>query len=131
MTEITLLRHKATTKPKNQIGQSSGFYQGRSQVVTGSPPPPTISPVNNVFVVGNTANCVPFWHSITTSKWILNNVKGVFIPFITTPVQERALHPNKLSKEDSTAVDLEIISFFKGVIAKAVPLWTNIFLIYL
>jgi hypothetical protein len=52
----------------------------------------------------------------------LNNVKGVFIPFITTPVQERALHPNKLSKEDSTAVYLEIISFLKeGVIAKAVP----------
>jgi hypothetical protein len=54
---------------------------------------PTISPVNNVFVVGNTANCVPVWHSITTSKWILNDVKGVFIPFITTPVQERVPHP--------------------------------------
>jgi hypothetical protein len=56
---------------------------------------------------------VPFWDSITTSKWTLNNIKGVFIPFITTPVQERVPHTYKLSKEESTAVDLEIISFFK------------------
>jgi hypothetical protein len=56
------------------------------------------------------------------SKWILNDVKGVFISSITTPVKESVPHPYKLSKEESTAVDLEIISFFKeGVIAIAVP----------
>jgi hypothetical protein len=53
---------------------------------------------------------------------MLNNIKGDFIPFITTPVQERVPHLYKLSKEEPTAVDLEIICFLKeGVIAKAVP----------
>jgi hypothetical protein len=45
--------------------------------------------------------------------WFLNNIKGVFIPFITTPIQERVPHPYKLSNEESTAVDLEIPPLLK------------------
>jgi hypothetical protein len=52
----------------------------------------------------------------------LNNIKGVFIPFITTPIQERVPHPSNLSNDVYTAVGLELISFLKeGIIAKAVP----------
>ena len=50
---------------------------------------------------------------------MLNNVKGVTIPFTTCPVQNNVPFPYKLTREEKEAADIEITDFLdKGVIVE-------------
>lgn len=75
---------------------------------------------SNQYKAGNTKNCVSAWQDITSDVWILNNVKGVKIPFKDVPTQDRIPFPYKLSGEELEALDFELKLFLnKGVIEPA------------
>ena len=56
------------------------------------------------FVAGNIGNNWRNWLSLTTDLWILDCVKGMTIPFLTTPVQENEPHPFKMDETEKKIV---------------------------
>ena len=75
------------------------------------------------FLAGNISNFFsrPNWIKITKDQWVLNNVKGMGIPFNELPVQAVAPFPFKLSPEERLVLDGEIDKLLhKGVIEVAV-----------
>ena len=85
-------------------------------------------------MAGQTADCVDQWEEITSDPWVIQNVKGIEIPFVEDPVQLSVPHPYKLSEKEKLIVNVEIESMLlKGVIEETVQEcdeWvSNIFLV--
>ena len=73
------------------------------------------------FVAGQTSNYIDQWKTITSDPWVIENVKGIVIPFVEEPVQSSVPFPYKLSAQEKLTVDTEVESMLlKGVIEEAV-----------
>ena len=73
------------------------------------------------FVAGQTSNYVKQWATITSDPWILENIRGICIPFVKRPVQRRVPFPYSLSDHEKLIVDTEVQSMLaKGVIEETV-----------
>ena len=71
----------------------------------------------STFVGGQISKFPSAWRKISSDPWLLGVVKGVEIPFVQTPVQEREPYPYKLAGEESDFVDKELDTFLsKGII---------------
>ena len=60
------------------------------------------------FVAGNICKFVKNWMNITKVPWVLDNVKGIVIPFNELPVQAVAPFPFKLTADELLPMDSEI-----------------------
>ena len=66
------------------------------------------------------AKHVKEWEKLTSDPWIINNVRGVTIPFVAVPVQEREPRPYRLSEHERDFVDLELEELLqKGIIEES------------
>lgn len=59
------------------------------------------------FTVGNIANCLNVWKSITSDREILSSVAGLKMPFCDTPAQNRA-YIMMFSAVEKDVISLEI-----------------------
>ena len=75
---------------------------------------------NVKFTAGNIVNHSDEWKRLTSDKWILNCVKGLTIPFISTPVQEREPFPFKMDTEELNFVQEEVRSLIEKQVLKVV-----------
>ena len=85
------------------------------------------------FVGGQIADLVQEWQKLSSEPWLINSVKGVCIPFVELPVQEREPTPYKLSREESQFLDEELIKLLDKCIVEEVEpcqeqVLSNIFL---
>ena len=68
---------------------------------------------------GSLQGCLHNWEKLTADPFILQVVKGLRIPFVETPLQEREPHPYPLNEKESLLVEEEIQTLIqKGAIAK-------------
>lgn len=71
------------------------------------------------FQAGQIRYCLPSWKEVSIDKDILEMVQGINIDFTETPVQRKNPQNYNFSKEQTTAIDSEIVELLqKGVIRK-------------
>ena len=74
------------------------------------------------FVAGNIANFVDSWLELTHDTWVISNVKGVSIPFISVPLQARVPRPLRLSDAEASVITTELQTLLnKGIIERVGP----------
>ena len=66
------------------------------------------------FKVGQIADKLSEWKKLSSDPWLLENVKGVKLPFIETPYQEREPSPYRLSKEEMEFSEIISNVFLRG-----------------
>ena len=49
--------------------------------------------VSSNFVGGQIADCLPFWETLSSDRWLLQCVEGIQIPFVEIPVQKSVPRP--------------------------------------
>ena len=73
-------------------------------------------------MAGNVANHLDNWGKLTSDRWVLDNIKGVRIPFISQPIQERPPHTLRMSDSETMQMSVEIQSLLrKKVIEPTLP----------
>ena len=76
--------------------EAPGFRQERSlQVISEVSSFP--DSIEQTFCGGQIAKHVPEWEAITSDLWIISALKGVEIPFVETPSQDREPKPYTLA----------------------------------
>ena len=71
----------------------------------------------------NSSNIINFignWKQVPSDRWILNCVKGLTIPFLSTPVQERELFPFRKDETEKRFVMEEIEILINKKVLKVV-----------
>jgi hypothetical protein len=68
---------------------------------------------------GETADNISIWKTITTDKWILNNIRGCSVELNEIPKQKFIPKPINFTKEEKRKIENELNRFLKiGVIEK-------------
>ena len=85
------------------------------------------------FKAGKITLCKLAWRELTSDPWILNCVNGMYIRFLTKPIQLNVPRPFRLTQEEEGFVDKEVETLMdKGVLCLVKPThgqWiSNIFL---
>ena len=76
-------------------------------------------PVKLSSIAGNVEKFCQFWERLTSCRWVLEAIKGVHIPFVDTPTQNRVPHPFKFSDGERQAMNNEVCKLSqKGVIVE-------------
>ena len=78
--------------------------------------------IPNVQLAGRLAYFIAAWEKITQDQEILSIVKGYEIAFVSLPFQEKIPNLTKMSKEQFSLVELEVLEILeKGAIQKVLP----------
>ena len=78
--------------------------------------------IPNVPLAERLAYFIAAWEKITQNQDILSIVKGYEIPFVSLPFQEKIPNLTKMSKEQFSLVEQEVLEMLeKGAIQKVVP----------
>ena len=78
--------------------------------------------VPNVPLTGRLAYFITAWEKIIQDQEILSIVKGYNIPFVSLPFQGKIPNLPKMSKEQFSLVEQEVLEMLeKGAIKKAIP----------
>ena len=78
--------------------------------------------IPNVQLAGRLAYFIAAWEKITQDQDILSIVKGYEIAFVSLPFQEKIPNLTKMSKEQFSLVELEVLEILeKGAIQKVLP----------
>lgn len=107
-----------------QVGDSSALGIGKENPVYNN---------NVMFIAGNLFGHWQQWINLTSDKWILKCVKGLEIPFITSPVQEREPFPFKMDDTERSFVNTEVFMLIEkrvlAIVDELPDQWvSNIFL---
>ena len=60
------------------------------------------------FVAGQVSKCLNVWQGITDSPWVLQQIQGIELPFVSKPVQKSVPSSYKLSLEETQKIDIQI-----------------------
>ena len=78
--------------------------------------------IPNVPLAGRLGYFIAAWEKITQDQEILSIVKGFEVPFVSLPLQEKIPNLTKMSKEQFSLVEQEVLEMLeKGAIQKSVP----------
>ena len=78
--------------------------------------------IPNVQLAGRLAYFIAAWEKITQDQEILSIIKGYEIAFVSLPFQEKIPNLTKMSKEQFSLVELEVLEILeKGAIQKVLP----------
>ena len=78
--------------------------------------------IPNVPLAGRIAYFIATWEKITQDQEILSIIKRYEIPFVSLPFQEKIPNLTKMSKEQFSLVEQEVLEMLeKGAIQKVIP----------
>ena len=60
------------------------------------------------FVAGQISDYLHVWEGITEDQWVLDQIKGVKLPFVSKPVQKAVPKPYTLKKGEVQKIDVQI-----------------------